>query len=229
MSNAIRKICNTVLSVVLICSGVAGTALGAEEFPSSEGLFVSTLKLNLTQADRNGDSRAKENLRVLQSLDARDLQKLESILEWGPEFSQLPSDSEVAPKLLDDGIVNHEVTTYAFQGVDTKMGCLAWEPLGISVTEVCTGGTYRSSNGLAISIDDARAYVAHNYQPFSDIRMEDANGWVSGGAAWFKSTVTVVRGPIPRLGGNLSTHSGIHTVMVVPTGNFVGYNTIADR
>jgi len=140
MSNAIRKICNTVLSVVLICSGAAGTALGAEEFPSSEGLFVSTLKLNLTQADRNGDSRAKENLRVLQSLDARDLQKLESILEWGPEFSQLPSDSEVAPKLLDDGIVNHEVTTYAFQGSTLKWGALLGSLLELVLPKCVPGG-----------------------------------------------------------------------------------------
>lgn len=36
-------------------------------------------------------------------------------------------------------------------------------------------------------------------------------------------------GPIPNLEANWSSRSGIHTVMIVPTGNFVGYNTISDR
>lgn len=88
--------------------------------------------------------------------------------------------------------------------------------VGISLIRVCTDGSYR-------------AYVALNYQPFSGIRMEDPNGWISRGAVWFKSTVIVGRGLIPNLEANWSSLSGIHTVMVVPTGNFVGYNTISDR
>lgn len=74
--------------------------------------------------------------------------------------------------------------------------------VGISLIRVCTDGSYR-------------AYVALNYQPFSGIRKEDPNGWISRGAVWFKSTVIVGRGLIPNLEANWSSRSGIRTVMIV--------------
>lgn len=179
----------------------------------------------LHAADIQGDETARENLDRLATLSSDEKQELGEALASHEADKALVAGESTAGIVIDNNISLGEnegtYSPYAWNGWDTAEGCATAKKFGISISRVCTGGSYHTRAGLVTRVTGVYSHVRFNYQPGSTIITSNPRGMGLGNLALFQADVSNTYFANNEW-GPFGQFQGTHNVLVTPSSNTTG-------
>lgn len=194
---------------------------------------VDMLEENLQKAAAEGDSEAAVDLQKVTSFNEADRAQLGEALRSDDALKAIQGESpEDNPSItveqtysMGKPTAEDQASLEAWHGWDWAEGCMTAGFLGVQVTEICTGGSYYTNNGLVTQTTNARSVVKRNLYPGADVSTYNTRSNSVGGAALFQAEIRVDHFTIGNI-GQLDTRMGTHAVLIRPFPNGVLHQTV---
>lgn len=202
----------------MVATGGTAASAAPEENISLLEAFASNLRV----AAEQGDRQAISDLSKFEQLPSDKLSELEAFFE-GKRFPNLnygegetvATDGDFSRELK----ISPSMTYYAGDGEKYIESSDEFKFSGISVTKTKVGGSYETKPGTgATRILGHQCNVVHNYQPFSEVKTDKSDAYVSSGNATFLCSVEVKHG-VPSPWGRISWSMKNATQGVIGNGN----------